>query len=70
MDEQDLDAFAAEFEAAEMTPDGSAADAMLAKGLPIHIVRPDTPRGLIVRVWPDRREDLIKSPIPTVARAA
>lgn len=39
--------------------DDSAATEMLASGIPIHIVRDDTPKGHVIRVHPDGREELV-----------
>jgi len=39
--------------------DGSAAEAMLAAGRPIHIRRTDTPPARVIRIHPGGREELV-----------
>ena len=51
----------AEFERDAMEEDGSAAEEILASGQPIHISRDDTPAGHVVRVYPDGREELVRT---------
>lgn len=51
--------FEAEFLRNVREDDGTAADAMLAAGRPIHIRREDTPPGHVIRIYPDGREELI-----------
>jgi hypothetical protein len=53
------DPIARAFEAEALADDDSAARAMLASGRPIHIRRPDTPAGHVIRRWPDGREQLV-----------
>lgn len=49
-----------DFERAVALDDDSASRAILASGAPIHIADDDTPRGHIVRVHADGREELIE----------
>lgn len=39
--------------------DGTAAEAMLASGRPIHIRREDTPPAHVIRIHPSGREELV-----------
>ena len=59
-DRHDMASFEAEFHAAIMEDDDTAAREILASGIPIHIARDDTPAGHVIRVHPDGREELIK----------
>jgi len=70
MADHETDSLAATFEAAELIPDGSAADAMLAKGMPIHIARDDTPAGFVIRVYPNGVEELVPSRLSRARLAA
>lgn len=58
--DQDRSDLAADFERLAVEDDGAAAMAMLASGLPIHIVRPDTPSGHVVRIHPGGREEVVR----------
>jgi hypothetical protein len=49
-----------DFEILTKDEDDSAARAMLAAGIPIHIVRDDTPQGCVLRVHPDGREEVVR----------
>ncbi len=60
MDRVDISAFEAEFEREIVDDDDSAAREILASGKPIDISREDTPKGFVLRVHPDGREELIK----------
>jgi hypothetical protein len=53
------DPIASAFEAEALADDDSAAREILAAGRPIHLRRPDTPKGCVIRRWPDGREELI-----------
>jgi hypothetical protein len=55
----DEDPIASAFEAEALPDDDSAARDMLAEGRPIHVVRKDTPKGWVIRHWPDGREELV-----------
>lgn len=50
----------ADFERLAIGDDDSAATAMLASGMPIHIARNDTPPGYVVRIHPDGLEELVR----------
>lgn len=60
MDRFDAEAFDAEFEREIAKDDDSAAREIWASGEPIHISRDDTPSGYVIRVYPDRREELVR----------
>ena len=49
-----------EIEAAIPPEDDSEARSILASGHPIAICRPDTPRGFVIMVYPDGREELVE----------
>ena len=59
-DHDDPTSLDAEFERDAMEEDGSAAEEILASGMPIHISRDDTPAGHVVRVYPNGREELVR----------
>ena len=60
MDHFDPEAFDAELERELAKDDDSAAREIWASGAPVHIARDDTPRGHVVRVHPDGREELVR----------
>jgi hypothetical protein len=64
----DIELFAADFDRAIRQDDGSAAEAMLAAGRPVHILRDDTPPEHVSRVYPDGREELVHIDIGQIAR--
>lgn len=64
----DIEQFAADFDRVIRQEDGSAAEAMLAAGRPVHILRDDTPPEHVRRVYPDGREELVHIDISHIAR--
>ncbi len=64
----DIEQFAADFDRAIRQDDGSAAEAMLAAGRPVHILRNNTPPEHVLRVYPDGRVELVHVDISQIAR--
>ena len=44
----------------QLDGDGTAAEAMLAAGIPIYYVEKDTPDGLSIKEYPDGRRELVR----------
>jgi hypothetical protein len=57
-----------DFERMAHEDDDTAALEILAAGMPIHIVRADTPAGHVIRIHPDGREEVVRVDREAAAR--